>query len=131
MVEYAVLYTVDASILYSVIVSANTMVILCSTIVNNSTQLYIIKGNTHMSINKHSIELDTEGSLIDNLNSVESLLRDIGVLSSTDNLLVITDNNIGENSITIRDDVTLTALGNQISVMPNADVTVDNTKEDL
>ena len=84
-----------------------------------------------MSINKHSIELDTEGSLIDNLNSVESLLRDIGVLCSTDNLLVITDNNIGENSITIRDDVTLTALGNQISVMPNADVTVDNTKEDL
>ena len=80
-----------------------------------------------MSINKHSIELDTEGSLIDNLNAVESLLRDIGVLSSTDNLLVITDNNIGENSITIRDDVTLTALGNQISVMPNADVSVDNT----
>ena len=78
-----------------------------------------------MSINKHSIELDTEGSLIDNLNSVESLLRHIGVLSSTDNLLVITDNNIGENSITIRDDVTLTALGNQISVLPNADVTLD------
>ena len=80
-----------------------------------------------MSINKHSIELDTEGSLIDNLNSVESLLRDIGVLSSTDNLLVITDNNIGENSITIREDVTLTALGNQISVLPNADVSVDNS----
>ena len=80
-----------------------------------------------MSINKHSIELDTEGSLIDNLNAVESLLRDIGVLSSTDNLLVITDNNIGENSITIREDVTLTALGNQISVLPNADVSVDNT----
>jgi hypothetical protein len=83
-----------------------------------------------MSINKHSIELDTEGSLIDNLNSVESLLRDIGVLSSTDNLLVITDNNIGENSITIRDDVTLTALGNQISVMPNADVSLDNSITD-
>ena len=82
-----------------------------------------------MSINKHSIELDTEGSLIDNLNAVESLLREIGVLSSTDNLLVITDNNIGENSITIRDDVTLTALGNQISVMPNADVTIGNTSE--
>jgi len=82
-----------------------------------------------MSINKHSIELDTEGSLIDNLNSVESLLRHIGVLSSTDNLLVITDNNIGENSITIRDDVTLTALGNQISVLPNADVTLDSAFE--
>ena len=83
-----------------------------------------------MSINKHSIELDTEGSLIDNLNSVESLLRHIGVLSVTDNLLVITDNNIGENSITIRDDVTLTALGNQISVLPNADVSVDSSIRD-
>ena len=83
-----------------------------------------------MSINKHSIELDTEGSLIDNLNSVESLLRHIGVLSVTDNLLVITDSQIGENSITIRDDVTLTALGNQISVLPNADVSVDSTLKD-
>ena len=78
-----------------------------------------------MSINKVSIELDTEGSLIDNLNAVESLLREVGILSSTDNLLVITDSQVGENSITIRDDVTLTALGDQISVMPNADVTLD------
>ena len=78
-----------------------------------------------MSINKVSIELDTEGSLIDNLNAVESLLRDVGILSSTDNLLVITDSQVGENSITIRDDVTLTALGDQISVMPNADVSLD------
>ena len=78
-----------------------------------------------MSINKVSIELDTEGSLIDNLNAVESLLREVGILSSTDNLLVITDSQVGENSITIRDDVTLTALGDQISVLPNADVTLD------
>ena len=78
-----------------------------------------------MSINKVSIELDTEGSLIDNLNAVESLLREVGILSSTDNLLVITDSQVGENSITIRDDVTLTALGDQISVMPNADVSLD------
>ena len=78
-----------------------------------------------MSINTVSIELDTEGSLIDNLNAVESLLREVGILSSTDNLLVITDSQVGENSITIRDDVTLTALGNQISVMPNADVSLD------
>ena len=82
-----------------------------------------------MSINKVSIELDTEGSLIDNLNSVESLLREVGILSSTDNLLVITDSQVGENSITIRDDVTLTALGDQISVMPNADVTLDSAFE--
>ena len=78
-----------------------------------------------MSINKVSIELDTEGSLIDNLNAVESLLREVGILSVTDNLLVITDSQVGENSITIRDDVTLTALGDQISVMPNADVSLD------
>jgi len=78
-----------------------------------------------MSINKVSIELDTEGSLIDNLNAVESLLREVGILSITDNLLVITDSQVGENSITIRDDVTLTALGDQISVMPNADVSLD------
>ena len=82
-----------------------------------------------MSINKVSIELDTEGSLIDNLNAVESLLREVGVLSSTDNLLVITDSQVGENSITIRDDVTLTALGDQISVMPNAHVSLDSTFE--
>ena len=82
-----------------------------------------------MSINKVSIELDTEGSLIDNLNAVESLLREVGILSSTDNLLVITDSQVGENSITIRDDVTLTALGDQISVMPNAQVSLDSTFE--
>jgi len=82
-----------------------------------------------MSINKVSIELDTEGSLIDNLNAVESLLREVGILSSTDNLLVITDSQVGENSITIRDDVTLTALGDQISVMPNADVSLDSAFE--
>ena len=82
-----------------------------------------------MSINKVSIELDTEGSLIDNLNAVESLLREVGILSNTDNLLVITDSQVGENSITIRDDVTLTALGDQISVLPNADVTIDSAFE--
>ena len=82
-----------------------------------------------MSINKVSIELDTEGSLIDNLNAVESLLREVGILSSTDNLLVITDSQVGENSITIRDDVTLTALGDQISVLPNADVSLDSAFE--
>ena len=82
-----------------------------------------------MSINKVSIELDTEGSLIDNLNAVESLLREVGILSVTDNLLVITDSQVGENSITIRDDVTLTALGDQISVLPNADVSLDSAFE--
>ena len=83
-----------------------------------------------MSINKVSIELDTEGSLIDNLNAVERLLRTVGILSGTDNLLVITDSQVGENSITIRDDVTLTALGNQISVLPNADVSINSSMLD-
>ena len=73
---------------------------------------------------KFSIELDTDNTLIDNLNTIEDSLRSQGVMSNTDNLVAITDNPLHDTSITIRDDVTLTALGNQISVMPNADVSV-------
>ena len=79
---------------------------------------------------KFSIELDTDNTLLDTLNSIEDSLRSQGVLSNTDNLVAITDNPLHDKSITIREDVTLTALGNQISVLPNADVTVDNNKED-
>ena len=74
---------------------------------------------------KFSIELDTDNTLLDTLNSIEDSLRSQGVLSNTDNLVAITDNPLHDKSITIREDVTLTALGNQISVLPNADVTVD------
>ena len=79
---------------------------------------------------KFSIELDTDNTLLDTLNSIEDSLRSQGVLSNTDNLVAITDNPLHDKSITIREDVTLTALGNQISVLPNADVTVDNSSED-
>ena len=74
---------------------------------------------------KFSIELDTDNTLLDTLNSIEDSLRSQGVLSNTDNLVAITDNPLHDKSITIREDVTLTALGNQISVLPNADVTVN------
>ena len=74
---------------------------------------------------KFTIELDTDNTLIDNLNTIEDSLRSQGVMSNTDNLVAITDNPLHDTSITIRDDVTLTALGNQISIMPNADVSLD------
>ena len=79
---------------------------------------------------KFTIELDTDNTLLDNLNKVEDSLRQHNIMGNTDNLVAITDNPLHDTSITIREDVTLTALGNQISVLPNADVTVDNSKED-
>ena len=79
---------------------------------------------------KFSIELDTDNTLLDTLNSIEDSLRSQGVLSNTDNLVAITDNPLHDSSITIREDVTLTALGNQISVLPNADVTVQDSESD-
>ena len=79
---------------------------------------------------KFSIELDTNNTLLDTLNSIEDSLRSQGVLSNTDNLVAITDNPLHDKSITIREDVTLTALGNQISVLPNADVTVQDSEKD-
>lgn len=74
---------------------------------------------------KFSIELDTDNTLIDNLNAIEDSLRQHNIMSNTDNLVAITDNPLHSESITLRDDVVLTAVGNQISVLPNADVTVD------
>ena len=78
---------------------------------------------------KFSIELDTDNSLIDNLNAIEDSLRSHNIMSDSDNLVAITDNPLHDESITLRDDVVLTAVGNQISVLPNADVTIDNSKE--
>ena len=74
---------------------------------------------------KFSIELDTDNTLIDYLNAIEDSLRSHNIMSDTDNLVAITDNPLHSESITLRDDVVLTAVGNQISVLPNADVTVD------
>ena len=78
---------------------------------------------------KFNIELDTDNSLIDNLNAIEDSLRQHNIMSNSDNLVAITDNPLHDESITLRDDVVLTAVGNQISVLPNADVTIDNSKE--
>ena len=78
---------------------------------------------------KFNIELDTDNSLIDNLNAIEDSLRSHNIMSDSDNLVAITDNPLHDESITLRDDVVLTAVGNQISVLPNADVTIDNSKE--
>ena len=100
------------------------------------SQFYIVVNsfiyNTHLGNKymKFSIELDTDNTLLDTLNSIEDSLRSQGVLSNTDNLVAITDNPLHDKSITIREDVTLTALGNQISVLPNADVTVEDSESD-
>ena len=77
-----------------------------------------------------TITLDTDNTLIDNLNAIEDSLRQHNIMSDTDNLVAITDNPLHDESITLRDDVVLTAVGNQISVLPNADVTVKPDVED-
>ena len=101
------------------------MVYSSNTLVNSS--IY----NTHLELKhmKFTIELDTDNPLIDNLNTIEDSLRSQGIMSNTDNLVAITDNPLHDDSITLRDDVVLTAVGNQISVLPNASITVDNSSE--
>ena len=72
---------------------------------------------------KFTIELDTSNTLLDNLNTIEDSLRINGIMSDTDNLVAITDNPLHEDSITLRDDVVISAVGNQISVQnPTANV---------
>ena len=78
---------------------------------------------------KFTIELDTDNPLIDNLNTIEDALRTQGIMSNTDNLVAITDNPLHDESITLRDDVVLTAVGNQISVLPNASISVEHSSE--
>ena len=78
MVKYAVL---DSVLLYSTKVSANTILLQFYIVVNSS--IY----NTHLD-NKHmkfTIELDTDNSLLDNLNAIEDSLRTNGIMSDTDN----------------------------------------------
>ena len=73
------------------------------------------------------ITLDTDNSLIDNLNTIESTLRAQSILSDTDSLVAITDNPIHPQSITLRDDVVISAVGDQISVVnPKADISTDS-----
>ena len=74
---------------------------------------------------KFTIELDTLNTLIDNLNIIEDSLRSNSVLTQSDNLVAITDNPIHPDSITLREDVVISAVGDQISVVnPNASVDV-------
>ena len=74
---------------------------------------------------KFTIELDTDNTLIDNLNIIEDSLRSNSVLTQSDNLVAITDNPIHPDSITLREDVVISAVGDQISVVnPNASVDV-------
>ena len=73
---------------------------------------------------KFSIELDTDNTLIDNLNIIEESLRTNSVLTQSDNLVAITDNPIHPDSITLREDVVISAVGDQISVV-NPSATVD------
>ena len=74
------------------------------------------------------ITLDTDNTLIDNLNTIESTLRAQSILSDTDSLVAITDNPIHPQSITLRDDVVISAVGDQISVVnPKADVELNDS----
>ena len=50
---------------------------------------------------KFTIELDTDNSLLDNLNAIEDSLRTNGIMSDTDNLVAITDNPLHDDSITL------------------------------
>ena len=102
------------------------MLTLYSIIVNSSIKLIL-----YIGINmQFTITLDTDNTLIDNLNAIEDSLRQHNIMSNTDNLVAITDNPLHDESITLRDDVVLTAVGNQISVLPNADVIVQDDVED-
>ena len=61
---------------------------------------------------KHSIEIDSTLALIDNLNSIESQLRALGVLKQSDSLIAITDNPLDPTSVTIGEGITISALDN-------------------
>ena len=85
---------------------------------------------------KHTIEIDSTQSLLDNLNSIESQLRQLDILKSTDSLIAITDNPLDPTSVTIGEGITISALDNKnsseiLSVLnEDADITVANSKSD-
>ena len=73
---------------------------------------------------KYQLELNTELTLLDNLNVIEDSLRLNGLMSTTDTLIAITDNPLDPSSITIADGITISALDNPnsaevLSVMPH------------
>ena len=81
---------------------------------------------------KYQLEIDTEKTLLENLNSVEDSLRDKGILRESDTLIAITDNPLDPSSVTISEGITISALENPntselLSVMPHdgSSVTID------
>ncbi len=84
---------------------------------------------------KHSIEIDSTQSLIDNLNAIESQLRQLDILKQSDSLIAITDNPLDPTSVTIGEGITISALDNAnsseiLSVLnKDADITVANSKD--
>ena len=70
----------------------------------------ILLGNTSM---KFTLTLDTEKSLLANLNSVEGSLRANGLLNPGDSLIAITDNPLDPSSVTIGSGITVSALGKE------------------
>ena len=85
---------------------------------------------------KHSIEIDSTLPLIDNLNNIESQLRELDILKVTDSLIAITDNPLDPTSVTIGEGITISALDNAnsseiLSVLnEDANITVANSKPD-
>ena len=84
---------------------------------------------------KHSIEIDSTQSLLDNLNAIESQLRQLDILKESDSLIAITDNPLDPTSVTIGEGITISALDNAnsseiLSVLnKDADITVANSKD--
>ena len=85
---------------------------------------------------KHSIEIDSTQSLLDNLNAIESQLRELNILKQSDSLIAITDNPLDPTSVTIGEGITISALDNAnsseiLSVLnKDADITVANSDKD-
>ena len=84
---------------------------------------------------KHSIEIDSTLPLIDNLNNIESQLRELDILKQSDSLIAITDNPLDPTSVTIGEGITISALDNAnsseiLSVLnEDANITVANSKD--
>ena len=85
---------------------------------------------------KHTIEIDSTQSLLDNLNAIESQLRQLDILKQSDSLIAITDNPLDPTSVTIGEGITISALDNKnsseiLSVLnEDADITVANSDKD-
>ena len=85
---------------------------------------------------KHSIEIDSTLPLIDNLNNIESQLRELDILKQSDSLIAITDNPLDPTSVTIGEGISISALDNAnsseiLSVLnEDANITVANSKSD-